>query len=741
LANCQYPMDSYYCDFRPVFPYPYSDVFLCGATSDFITSDVLMNDGGMKFTNDTSKQVPVVCSRLLEKGPDFRAPPVLNNTFIDKVELELDKLTYKLRWQNCFPDNRPTNDKSLKIPFERNTVRFPKHLEKDGENKLNAFKYEVLDKVKIEVEFTKKSKAYREVQNQIKETKKYLNKEKLTVVPTDKSKRLCVTEEETFRDCTGKLLEDEKTYKPRKSSKSVQIEQQANKIVRSCFKNILNKRDLERLLVSGTEPANFKSFIKDHKPKTNGDFPMRPIASVRNTPTEKIDFICSRILNQLLEFVPAHLNSSDEIINEISKLNNLDNSEIFISLDVISLYPSVPLDLALTVVNNFARKYWPTIDSLGLTCEDFEKCLKFVTYNYEITFNNKVYLQVGGVPMGTHYAPPFAVIFMDFIETTALTALQEKKIRPDLYKRYIDDIVMGPFPKDENVCEVILNAFNAVTDSINFTMEIPKKSLNFLDLTIWIEDQAVQYKHYSKEISSGNCLNKSSWVPNHIKTNFVMNSLNTAERRCNTASEKIIAVDKAKEKLKKNGYSDKDMCHTYKNENKRRNRVKKRTCNLKMPFVSDSLNRKINSLVRKYDLNVNVVNSSSKKLKDVLNAKKNRNKHEKCDVCDSLPNEFNCGVSNVVYEFVCKKCDSNYIGKTCRSFRARYLEHKRSIRNSDDKSALSVHVRECECNDIGDFDVNILDCVKSSLDIALLEARWIRRKRPMLNRCDELSQW
>ncbi len=48
---------------------------------------------------------------------------------------------------------------------------------------------------------------------------------------------------------------------------------------------------------------------------------------------------------------------------------------------------------------------------------------------------------------------------------------------------------------------------------------------------------------------------------------------------------------------------------------------------------------------------------------------------------------------------------------------------------------------KCECDSIDDFDVNILECVKRPLDIALLEARWIRRKRPLLNRCHELTVW
>ena len=55
---------------------------------------------------------------------------------------------------------------------------------------------------------------------------------------------------------------------------------------------------------------------------------------------------------------------------------------------------------------------------------------------------------------------------------------------------------------------------------------------------------------------------------------------------------------------------------------------------------------------------------------------------------------------------------------------------------------LSVHVVECDCESVAaDFDVKILECGKRSLDIALLEARWIRNKSPVLNRCHELSEW
>ena len=68
----------------------------------------------------------------------------------------------------------------------------------------------------------------------------------------------------------------------------------------------------------------------------------------------------------------------------------------------------------------------------------------------------------------------------------------------------------------------------------------------------------------------------------------------------------------------------------------------------------------------------------------------------------------------------------------------RYLEHKRSITNKDDRSAFSVHLRDCNAVGVNDFDVNILQCARSSIDVALLEAREIQERHPTLNRRHEL---
>ena len=46
------------------------------------------------------------------------------------------------------------------------------------------------------------------------------------------------------------------------------------------------------------------------------------------------------------------------------------------SMDVVNLYPSVPIDTALRVVIEFAQDLWDKIDNFGVSIEQFSTMLK-----------------------------------------------------------------------------------------------------------------------------------------------------------------------------------------------------------------------------------------------------------------------------------------------------------------------------------------------------------------------------
>ena len=131
---------------------------------------------------------------------------------------------------------------------------------------------------------------------------------------------------------------------------------------------------MQKLLSAGSRPAKFQAFIKDHKNKTGVNFPLRPIASVNNTAVEKVDWIVSEILTQLVKFVPANVKNTHEVITKLENLEKGDFTEemTFVSLDVVNLYPSINIEFGIKAVLEFAEENWHIIDNWLLTLENLK---------------------------------------------------------------------------------------------------------------------------------------------------------------------------------------------------------------------------------------------------------------------------------------------------------------------------------------------------------------------------------
>ena len=62
---------------------------------------------------------------------------------------------------------------------------------------------------------------------------------------------------------------------------------------------------------------------------------------------------------------------------------------------------------------------------------------KFVLKNNYIEFNGKVKQQILGTAIGTKFSPPYALMFMDKVETSFL---ETQEMKPLVWFRYIDDV-------------------------------------------------------------------------------------------------------------------------------------------------------------------------------------------------------------------------------------------------------------------------------------------------------------
>ncbi|MEL7309436.1 MAG: hypothetical protein AAGK05_17325, partial [Pseudomonadota bacterium] len=243
---------------------------------------------------------------------------------------------------------------------------------------------------------------------------------------------------------------------------------------------------------------------------------------------------------------------------------------------------------------------------------------------------------------------------------------------------------------------------------------------------------------FVKPTNSENSLRRDSWVPSNVKSNFIKNSIKEVSEKCSSEELRKRSLSKLYNRFRKNGYHKQKFDCKKKRNQKVKNLNSGGAC-LVLDFISDRLNRKINTIVKKYDMKVRVINKPSTNTQIAINQNSNhKSKHPDCEICESLPNQYMCSDRFLVYKFTCNICQNFYIGQTSRPFSVRFKEHMRSVHNRDNKSALSQHVTEAHKNQSSvTFKCDVIKKCFSPLDTRLIEARAIDCLRPSLNRKHE----
>ena len=359
---------------------------------------------------------------------------------------------------------------------------------------------------------------------------------------------------------------------------------------------------------------------------------------------------------------------------EFIKHQEIPEHHILASLDVKSLYTNIPIDLAMTVV----EENWEKIKlHTKLPKEDFIYALKICLNSTFFQYKDEFFQQISGVAMGGPVSAVVANLVMEYVEGKILNSL---KCKIGFYKRFMDDCITC-FP--QNLQVYILEHFNAFHPKIQFTIEVEKnKSLDFLDMTLDHKNgPKIRTKWYQKPTSSGRYLSYFSEVPHHWKVNVVNNLFQRAIRlsdKCyrpesmKRAYDLLLNNEYPPGLLKKLSRKCEYRCET---EGRRQPTQKIDPSRLiKVPYVR-GLSEKLKKCWQPYNFQpVFCSQNSSKQLFSKLKS--------------SVPPEK---ASNVVYKIDCKNCEAAYIGVTKRYLGERIRSHKY---DKNEKTALHQHERE-----------------------------------------------
>ena len=600
---------------------------------------------------------------------------------------------------------------------------------------MTAFKKKTVTKSNISAEEAKSLKTLKQTSD-------------IVIKVSDKCQRFVVMDKTQYLEKASSLLLNQRDYTQIDRDPTMAVQGQ----VQVAMNSLSNLPQAKALTPKHSECPVWYGLPKDHKE----GMPLRPIVSNCASPTEKPSYLIERVLTQLLKFVPAHLLSSTHFLETLSARypSKLPKNAFLFTMDVTSLYTSIPIDNAIPVISDMVQRHVSEIDTFGLTVPEIERLLELCLKNSFFRLNDQYFQQNSGVAMGNKMGPPVAILFMHSLEQRI-----DSDLRPDIFMRYIDDY-FGVWTKGEERFTQFQQHINSLHHSIKLTTtrENGNGSIPFLDILLTHNtDDTYTTELYTKDTHSGISLHYQSAHPQAIKKNTLRNEIRRAIRVSSTPQAEERSISRITHTFHNNGYPTKlisSMIQEVKKGTRTttqgRTNAKQQTSfgktYLTLPFIDDQLSRKVEQMVNSSGLPCKVAWTNIGSLKRKLTRSDIRAptcpiKRGVCIPCKSGFDQT-CATSNTVYQINCSLCSATYIGECIRPVRERFYDHRRAAFKKDVCNPVGLHFfSEHGCDVLPEIPITgkILCKCYGHVERKVKESMYIREDRPLMNK--NVASW
>ncbi|XP_075157554.1 uncharacterized protein LOC142230815 [Haematobia irritans] len=363
-----------------------------------------MNNKTSWFENLTNKTIPTNVKWLLSLGPKFSLPTTTTSFPLFNVIAEGDECIQTL-------DNKEEQENAR----VRLASLIDDHIQKTKPNKKEKF---ILDTVG--------------------EARKYLKENKdLLILTADKGGKTVAMYKDDYEIKMKNILRDICTYRRLKRDPTSTLQTKNNKLVEKLFRmNIIDTNEKLKLICKTANAPRIYGLPKIHKEGV----PVRPICSSINSPSYELSKYIVNILKNLTKDSKYNVKDAIEFKNKTSNIKIEDN-ETMISFDVVSLFPSIPVNLAIKII----KEKWDEIKDytkipMDIFIEMLTFCIKDSRY---FVYDDKVYEQRKGMPMGSPASP----IIADIATLSALNAFDRQiqftmETEEDNKLPYLDTIIL-----------------------------------------------------------------------------------------------------------------------------------------------------------------------------------------------------------------------------------------------------------------------------------------------------------
>ena len=189
----------------------------------------------------------------------------------------------------------------------------------------------------------------------------------------------------------------------------------------------------------------------------------------------------------------SYIKDSTDFIKKIKHLAINPEEETLVSFDVSALFTSIPVPVALQVMNSKISTCTNFTSVCKIPTVIFIKLLEFTLTNCIFCFNKKFYKQLQDAAMGSPVSLVIANIYMEYFESLAIPS------SPTLIKwwfRYVDDFHSSTRKDQVNKLQEHLNS---IDPHIKFTIKLPgTDGLPFLDTLTKLTSNSIESTVYRK---------------------------------------------------------------------------------------------------------------------------------------------------------------------------------------------------------------------------------------------------
>ena len=349
------------------------------------------------------------------------------------------------------------------------------------------------------------------------------------VLPTDKNLGPAILERSIYKTrCLEDHLNDSKTYLRLTREAALQRLQSAtssfNALIESFEKQLpdAEKTYFKRCFQEQRRMPQFYCTPKVHK---KPHWKTRPIVSCVNSRMGDLSKWADVQLQKVVHLCPGYLKDSKSLIKRLNRLGKLPPSAFLVTADAVSMYTNIDTNHGLDTLKKWFQLHAHELPH-GYPTDMVLEAVELVMRNNVFQFDDTYWLQLTGTAMGTSLACIYATIYFSYHEETRIIptyslgivspdAATPVPLRPAptsmdspllLHARLIDDAFqiwdLAKLPANARYNFVSHMEHEMKFGALSWDVEVPARSVNFLDLTIAIEtDGSITTKTFVKPMN------------------------------------------------------------------------------------------------------------------------------------------------------------------------------------------------------------------------------------------------